>query len=75
MSKAEQTEFQNWLSTLPQFLAATDTSSGKESEKIEETLQTSKPLTRFSKILGSKQGKTCSVDRLDEIIGKQNNHT
>ena len=75
MNKAEQTEFQNWLGTLPQFLAAADTSSGKASEKVEETLQTSKPLTRFSRILGSKQSKTCSVDRLDEIIGKQDNHT
>ncbi|MCJ7770694.1 hypothetical protein MUP37_03850 [Candidatus Bathyarchaeota archaeon] len=72
LSKAEQTDFHDWLSTLPRFLAAVDASSEEASEKVEQVpQQTSKVSMRFSKILGNKQSKTCSVDRLDEILEKQ----
>jgi hypothetical protein len=71
MNKEEQTEFKDWLSTLPQYLAVADATSHKVSEKVEEPPQpTSKPSTRFSKILGNRQSKTYSVDRLNEILHK-----
>jgi len=71
MNKEEQTEFRDWLNTLPQYLAAADATSHKVPEKVEENPQpANKPSARFSKILGNRQSKTYSVDRLNEILRK-----